>query len=205
MDIGQTYLRGQIWYAKFPYDYKKEGRGDSVVRPVLILSNNALNKDKNKVLVAPFTKQELDETPLHMPFHFNRNRSILLVDNMKTVMKEDFEGYEFTLSEGVMEKVDDAVLMAVGLKEIPDVGMKDFDIDEEEEEEDLSEYYNMSRPTSSSKRRYFNKEKKKEFISDYNDFVNQKMGSLEIIRKYNLNEDEDLEDLYLKFRESLEI
>ena len=201
MHIGQTYLRGQIWFAKFPYDFKKEDREDTVIRPVIIISNDKLNRDANRVLVAPLTKQKVTESQLHVPINFNRSDSTILIDNMKTVLKEDMETYQFTASEKMMSLIDEAVLMAVGMK--PMAESQDLELDDHGNEDDIDEYYNMSLPKTTSKRRYFTKEKKLDYLNDFQNALHEKEDEESFVKRWNLTDRSEMYKLAASFQQEL--
>lgn len=201
---GQVFLRGQIWFANFPYDFKRSDGVLSVTRPVLILSNNTINKDFNRILVAPLTREKLSASPFHLIFSFNRDRSVLLMDNMKTVNRGDFTTYQYTLNEEMMAIVEDSLQMVTGLKELPEdpleeinLDTKAFDLDNaDEDSSDLSIKENENTEPSL--------EDMETYLVDYELTKTNKRSFEEFRKRWNLSAEDNLEEIYSRYEKSIE-
>ena len=107
--------RGDILFADLGEGIGSEQLG---VRPVLIVQNDVGNVHSPTTIVAPITstlgKKRL---PTHVEFHgygLKRNQTILL-EQVRTIDKDRLQDYRGHLPAWLMEKVDRALMISVGL------------------------------------------------------------------------------------------
>ena len=89
-------------------------------RPVLILQNDIGNKFSSTVIVATITSQtNKAKLPTHVEisakdYGLNRD-SLILLEQIRTVDKSRLEDYKTTLTDEDMKKVDQAMLISLGI------------------------------------------------------------------------------------------
>lgn len=121
MDI-QRYKRGQIWWLKDEVkDYSNHTQAGT--RPVIIISNDAANRFSYNLTVVPCTTAEKKDLPTHIKLEIN-GPSIALVENIITVSNTNLGNYIGTCDDKIMEKVDEAILIALGLKQVNPVNIE---------------------------------------------------------------------------------
>lgn len=117
MDI-QRYKRGQIWWLKDEVkDYSNHTQAGT--RPVIIISNDMANRFSYNLIVVPCTTAEKKDLPTHIKLEIN-GPSIALVENIITVSNTNLGNYIGTCDDKIMEKVDEAIKIALGLKQVSD-------------------------------------------------------------------------------------
>ena len=115
-----TIKRGDIYYADLSPVVGSEQGG---VRPVLIVQNDVGNKYSPTVIAAAITSQR-DKTklPTHIKVDADESGlakdSIVLLEQIRTIEKSRLKKCIGTLSEETMKKIDDAVLISIGVKEL---------------------------------------------------------------------------------------
>ena len=121
MDI-QRYKRGQIWWLKDEVkDYSNHTQAGT--RPAIIISNDAANRFSYNLTVVPCTTAEKKDLPTHIKLEIN-GPSIALVENIITVSNTNLGNYIGTCDDKIMEKVDEAIKIALGLKQINPVNIE---------------------------------------------------------------------------------
>lgn len=108
-------LRGEVYYitSRFDNTVGSEQKGG---RPAVIVSNNANNEFSPCVEICYMTLQEKKPLPTHV--FINRGsciNSTVLCEQITTISKERIGDYMCTLSDEVMEAVDEALMTSLGL------------------------------------------------------------------------------------------
>ena len=109
--------RGDVFYADLTPVVGSEQGG---VRPVLIIQNNIGNRFSPTVIVAAFTAQiQKAKLPTHVEidaekYHFEKN-SVILLEQIRTIDKQRLTDKLTTLDEFLMNQVDEALQISLGL------------------------------------------------------------------------------------------
>lgn len=111
--------RGDIFYADLAPHVGSEQGG---IRPVLVIQNDIGNKYSPTVIVAAITSQiGKAKFPTHVEIRageFGLSRdSVILLEQIRTIDKVRLKNKVGKLSDEVMEKVNQAILISVGLIE----------------------------------------------------------------------------------------
>lgn len=98
------------------------GSEEKGVRPVLIVQNDLGNKYSPTTIVIPFTRRiEKDyKIPTHIqiePFGKMLYKATLLAEQIKVIDKRRLKYYIEELPDEYMDKIDNAMAVAIGLKE----------------------------------------------------------------------------------------
>lgn len=114
----KSIVRGALFYADLDPIIGSEQKGK---RPVLIIQNDIGNKYSPTVLVAPITTKNYKgkKLPTHVvvsQFEKLRKNSIILLEQIRTIDKSRLKGYVCDLNDSDMEKVEEAIKIAVGIK-----------------------------------------------------------------------------------------
>ncbi|MBR7554635.1 type II toxin-antitoxin system PemK/MazF family toxin [Allobacillus sp. GCM10007491] len=109
--------RGDVFYADLTPVVGSEQGG---VRPVLIIQNNIGNRFSPTVIVAAITAQiQKAKLPTHVEidaekYHFEKN-SVILLEQIRTIDKQRLTDKLTTLDEFLMNQVDEALQISLGL------------------------------------------------------------------------------------------
>jgi len=111
--------RGDIFYADLAPHVGSEQGG---IRPVLVIQNDIGNKYSPTVIVAAITSQiGKAKFPTHVEIRageFGLSRdSVILLEQIRTIDKVRLKNKVGKLSDEVMEKVNQAILISLGLIE----------------------------------------------------------------------------------------
>lgn len=111
---GQKFLRGQVWWIGTAKEYI--GTVQSPNRPHVIVSNNVGNRSAGYVMVVPCTTEikRLD-MPTHLECEFNGKKNMIMCEQIKTVNVDELLSYMFTLDDNMMDKIDEALKIALGI------------------------------------------------------------------------------------------
>ena len=98
------------------------GSEEKGVRPVLVVQNDLGNKYSPTTIVIPFTRRiEKDhKIPTHIqiePFGKMLYKATLLAEQIKVIDKRRLKYYIEELPDEYMDKIDNAMAVAIGLKE----------------------------------------------------------------------------------------
>ncbi|VBB05816.1 plasmid maintenance toxin/cell growth inhibitor [Lucifera butyrica] len=109
--------RGDIYYANLSPVVGSEQGGH---RPVLIIQNDVGNKYSPTVIVAAITSQiSKAKLPTHVEVtakQFNLDKdSVILLEQLRTIDKRRLKEKVTHLNEEVMERVDEAIRISLGL------------------------------------------------------------------------------------------
>ena len=111
---GQKFLRGQVWWIGTNKEYV--GTIQSPNRPHVIVSNNVGNRNAGHLMVVPCTTElkRLD-MPTHLECEFGNKRNMIMCEQIKTVNVDELLSYMFTLDDNMMDKIDEALKIALGI------------------------------------------------------------------------------------------
>lgn len=108
--------RGDVFYADLSPVVGSEQGG---VRPVLILQNNVGNKYSPTVIVAAITsKFDKSKVPTHVPIGKDKGlteNSVALLEQIRTIDKQRLTDKITHLSNELMEEVDFALKISLGI------------------------------------------------------------------------------------------
>jgi len=107
--------RGEVWWVNFEPSLGGEIRKK---RPAVIISNDAANRYLNRVQVVPMTSRTDRVYPSEAVVKVNRRRSKAMADQLTTVSKERLTNRMGRLSAQDMNRVENAVMVQLGLVEI---------------------------------------------------------------------------------------
>lgn len=110
--------RGDVFYAELDPVIGSEQGG---VRPVLIVQNDVGNQHSPTTIVAAITGQlSKAKLPTHVDLAGRENglakNSVVLVEQVRTIDKSRLKEYICTLDKQIMEQVDQALLISMGLR-----------------------------------------------------------------------------------------
>ncbi len=108
--------RGEIYYADLSPVVGSEQGG---YRPVVILQNNKGNKYSTTVIVAPVSsKLTKNDLPTHVIIETNflEKKSVILLEQIRTIDKRRIDERLGCLSYMIMEKVDEAIKTSLDIK-----------------------------------------------------------------------------------------
>lgn len=110
--------RGDIYYADLSPVVGSEQGG---VRPVLILQNNTGNRFGATTIIAPVTsREEKGRQPTQVPVLCKGMKvaSTVLLEQIRTIDKQRFRDYVGHVDSVVMEQVDQALAVSLGIKKM---------------------------------------------------------------------------------------
>ncbi len=108
--------RGEIYYADLSPVIGSEQGG---YRPVLILQNNKGNKYSTTVIIAPISSRlSKNDLPTHVIIEtdFLEKKSVILLEQIRTIDKKRIDEKLGTLSSYLMEKVNRAIKTSLDIK-----------------------------------------------------------------------------------------
>ena len=109
--------RGQVWYVNLENGVGSEQSGR---RPCLIIQNNTGNRFSPTVVVAVLTtKLDKHKLPTHVLLSEQSKmpkKSIVLLEQIKTIDKRRVKQYITSLAREDLLKVDKALLISLGIK-----------------------------------------------------------------------------------------
>lgn len=105
--------RGEIYWVNLDcitrYDHEQKG-----TRPCVVISNNKNNYFSNLVEIIPVTTKKRT-LPTHKEIIINNNISYLIPENIITIDKNILTEYCGRLSPEELEKLDEALIIQLGL------------------------------------------------------------------------------------------
>jgi len=109
--------RGDVYFADLSPVVGSEQGG---VRPVLVVQNDIGNRFSPTIIVAAITAQiQKAKLPTHVEINAERygfeRDSVILLEQIRTIDKQRLTDKITQLDEGMMEKVDDALQISLGL------------------------------------------------------------------------------------------
>lgn len=110
--------RGQVWFLVDPNSNYYDGSIQGKNRPVLVVSNNSCNENSPVIHVVPLTSAVKNNLPTHVHFNDGKLDQIILCEQVRLVKESlfyDKSYYKYTLSDDLMQKVDEALAVQFGL------------------------------------------------------------------------------------------
>jgi mRNA interferase MazF len=109
-------FRGEIYYADLSPVLGSEQGG---YRPIVVLQNNKGNKYSTTVIVAPISSKVFKNAlPTHVVIDevFLEKKSVILLEQIRTIDKKRIDEKIGDLSQEVMECVDEAIKTSLDIK-----------------------------------------------------------------------------------------
>ena len=111
-------LRGQMYYANLDPVIGSEQGG---TRPVLVIQNNVGNSFSPTIIIAPITTRVKKlRQPTHIgipPFFGLPQSSMAMLEQIRTIDKSRLDDYVGCLDDDVMDYIDEALGISVGLQD----------------------------------------------------------------------------------------
>ncbi len=105
--------RGQVWF--YRPTVTPSGHIQKGARPVIIVSNDHLNRSSDVVLAVPCTSQIKRNFPTHVLFIMDNQVSVALTEQAGPVNTDELVNCIYTLEEYIMNQVDEALKISLGL------------------------------------------------------------------------------------------
>ena len=110
--------RGDMFYADLTCGVGSEQNG---CRPVLIIQNDIGNKHSSTVIAAVITGQTTSKSQIPTHCYIKAQQglerdSLVLLEQIRTIDKLRLREYIGTLNDEIMDKIDNALSISVGLK-----------------------------------------------------------------------------------------
>jgi mRNA interferase MazF len=104
--------RGEVWWVNFDPSIGGEIQKQ---RPAIIVSNDAANRNLNRVQVVPLTSRVDRVYPSEAIVKVGRRQSKAMADQMTTVSKQRLTNQMGKISGVDLEKVERAIMIQLGL------------------------------------------------------------------------------------------
>ena len=190
MDI-QRYKRGQIWWLKDDTtNYSTHLQMGT--RPVIIISNDIANKFSSNVTIIPCTTADKKDLPTHLALDINEP-STALGECITTVSNSMLSGYIGTCDDKLIDKVNNIIQIALGLKDItkniepilvqsptPEISLEQIKVNNIPVE--IEEFSKRGRKP------VLNEEDKQRLLNDYENHTTEYM-----LKKYNIRDKKALQ------------
>lgn len=140
--------RGEIYYVEPSKQYQETGSEQRASRPAIIVSNNMNNENAQTVEIVYLTTQPKKELPTHVQVMCNGRISTALCEQISTVAVERFQNYMGTCTDDEMGKINDAIMISLGVDVVADDNEKVKELEEKCNKlkllnDSLSEKYDM--------------------------------------------------------------
>lgn len=142
--------RGMVfWYNPFPQEEEKayhslESGGrkyrsyvQAGHRPWVVVSCDESNAALPVCSIVPLTTADRYETPIHASFEYKNKKEIVLTEQIITVDSYLLREYEGFVSQEVMDKIDEALAIQLGLRRMPLAEVVTEQVEEVKEEEEV--------------------------------------------------------------------
>jgi len=127
-----AYKRGAIYICDLNnHNNKTIGSEESGIRPVLILQNKKVSNCCDSIMVACITSRSNSKTkiPTHYTLSeggFLKKRSIVMLEQLKTVSKQQLLKKIGALNTRQMEHIDEMLLTSLGIKKNLSEGLRKY-------------------------------------------------------------------------------
>lgn len=140
--------RGEIYYVEPSKQYQETGSEQRSNRPAIIISNDLNNDNAQTVEMVYLTTQPKKELPTHVQVMCNGRNSTALCEQISTVSIERLENYMGKCTDDEMRKINDAIIISVGVDVAADENEKCKELEEKCNKlkllnDSLSEKYDM--------------------------------------------------------------
>lgn len=125
--------RGEIYYVEPSKQYQETGSEQRSNRPAIIVSNDLNNENAQTVEIVYLTTQPKKELPTHVQINCNGRTSTALCEQISTVAVERLQNYMGTCTDDEMGKINDAIMISLGVDvdSATDEGEKYKELEEE--------------------------------------------------------------------------
>lgn len=140
--------RGEIYYVEPSKQYQETGSEQRANRPAIIVSNDMNNENAQTVEIVYLTTQPKKELPTHVQINCNGRISTALCEQISTVAVERLQNYMGTCTDDEMGKINDAIMISLGVDVVADDNEKVKELEEKCNKlkllnDSLSEKYDM--------------------------------------------------------------
>jgi mRNA interferase MazF len=106
--------RGEVYWVNLP---DSNGREIKETHPAIVISNDKQNLSSPLIIVIPITSLKEGEKiySFQAPIRL-KNKSVILVDQIRTIDRDKFLGRITKSSEEIMEKIEKCVHLVLNLK-----------------------------------------------------------------------------------------
>lgn len=129
-----TVLRGQMYFANLDPVIGSEQGGN---RPALVIQNNVGNHFSPTIIIAPITTRvKKMRQPTHIgipPFFGLPQNSMAMLEQIRTIDKCRLGDYVGSLDDDVMDYIDEALGISVGLKDFTNVESQEPSSEEQQD------------------------------------------------------------------------
>lgn len=107
--------RGEIYYVEPSKQYQETGSEQRSNRPAIIVSNDMNNENAQTVEIVYLTTRPKKELPTHVQINCNGRMSTALCEQISTVAVERLQNYMGTCTDDEMGKINDAIMISLGV------------------------------------------------------------------------------------------
>ena len=190
------YKRGQIWWYRTGDNFNGSIQGKT--RPVIIMSNDAANKNSGCLLAIPCTSAEKKKMYTHTSFYIDNILSTALAENMLSINKDKLGDYIGSVDDELLAQLEFNVRVALGLEQIPNESVEKLgQMEPEDKTMSLSDnispvrtVYEERLKATVVRKKYgkMSEEDKHRFLKDYENHDNAYM-----LKKYNIKDSKNLQ------------
>ena len=104
--------KGDIYWVSFdPF----QGTEIQKTRPAVVISNNMLNKNLNRVIVAPITSNVKNIFDFDCPVTIGKKKGKIMLDQLRSIDKSRLKKKAGTIGANTLEKLEEALKITFGL------------------------------------------------------------------------------------------
>ena len=128
-----VFKRGQVWFLK--EEESSKGSIQCKSRPYLVVSNDICNTYSSVIHMAPITSKIKKVQPTHVVYYDNKNnKNTILVEQIMPKSVPHIlrnSNYMYTLSEIIMEEVNQSIMTQFGIVDDLSAGLVEDDYEED--------------------------------------------------------------------------